>query len=89
MLKRKILANFQRIKELFTQKIVTKLSKIWVWDPRSGIRKKPFPHPGSRDKKDTGSRIRIRNTGFSARVGNGGTLAVWCLVNANFQFIYF
>jgi hypothetical protein len=23
--------------ELFTQKVVTKLSKIWVWDPRSGI----------------------------------------------------
>jgi hypothetical protein len=29
-------ANFQRIIELFTQKIVTKLSKIWVWDPGSG-----------------------------------------------------
>jgi hypothetical protein len=25
-------ANFQRIIEIFTQKIVTKLSKIWVWD---------------------------------------------------------
>ncbi len=32
MLKKKILANFQRIIELFTQKIVTKHSKIWVWD---------------------------------------------------------
>jgi hypothetical protein len=30
MLKKKIWANFQRIIELFTQKIVTKLSKIWV-----------------------------------------------------------
>jgi hypothetical protein len=45
MLKKKIWANFQRIIELFTQKIVTKLSKIWVWDPRSGIRKKT--HSGS------------------------------------------
>jgi hypothetical protein len=36
MLKKKMWANFQRIRELFTQKIVTKLSKIWVWDPRSG-----------------------------------------------------
>ncbi len=30
VLKKKIWANFQRIIELFTQKIVTKLSKIWV-----------------------------------------------------------
>jgi hypothetical protein len=63
MLKKKIWANFQRIIELFTQKIVTKLSKIWVLDPRSGIRKKPFPDLGSRGQKGTGSRIRIRNTG--------------------------
>ncbi len=28
--------TFQKIIELFTQKIVTKLSKIWVWDPTSG-----------------------------------------------------
>jgi hypothetical protein len=49
MLKKKIWANFQRIIELFTQKIVTKLSKIWVWDPGSG-------------KTYSGSRIRIRNT---------------------------
>ncbi len=36
VLKKKIWANFQRIIELFTQKIVTKLSKISVWDPGSG-----------------------------------------------------
>jgi hypothetical protein len=53
MLKKKIWANFQRIVELFTQKIVTKLSKIWVWDPG-----KPIPDPGSRGQKGTGSRIR-------------------------------
>ncbi len=35
---KKIWANFQRIIELFTQKNVTKLSKIWVWDLGSGIR---------------------------------------------------
>jgi hypothetical protein len=69
MLKKNIWANFQRIIELFTLKIVTKLSKIWVWDPgseigdpRSGIRKKPIPDPGSRGQKCTGSRFRIRNT---------------------------
>jgi hypothetical protein len=60
VLKKKIWANFQRIVELFTQKIVTKLSKIWVWDPGSG--KKPIPDPGSRSQKGTGSQIRIRNT---------------------------
>jgi hypothetical protein len=49
MLKKKISANFQKIIELFTQKIVTKLSKIWVWDPGSG--KKPIPDPGSRGQK--------------------------------------
>jgi hypothetical protein len=51
MLKKKIWAKFQRIIEVFTPKIVTKLSKIWVWDPRSGIRKKPILDPGSRVQK--------------------------------------
>ncbi len=37
MLKKIILANFQRIIELFSQKIVRKLSKIWVWDLGSEI----------------------------------------------------
>ncbi len=73
-LKKRIWANFQRIIDLFTQKIVNKLSKIWVWDPGSG--KKPIPDPGSRIPDpgsrgqkgtgsripDPGSRIRIRNT---------------------------
>ncbi len=70
MLKKKIWANFQRIIELFTQKIVTRLSKIWVWDSGSGIRdpgsgKNLFriPNPVSRGQKGTGSRIRILNTG--------------------------
>jgi hypothetical protein len=30
--------KIQRTIELFTPKIVTKLSKIWVWDPGSEIR---------------------------------------------------
>jgi hypothetical protein len=67
MLNKKILSNFQRIIELFTPKIVTKISNIWVWDPgsgdpRSGIRKKHIPDPGSRGQKGTGS--QIRNTVF-------------------------
>jgi hypothetical protein len=58
MLKKKIWASFQRIMELFTQKFVTNLSKIWVRDPGSG--KNLFQ--GSRGQKGTGS--RIRSTGF-------------------------
>ncbi len=33
-----------------------------IRDPRSGIRKKPIPDPGSRGQKGTESRIRICNT---------------------------
>ncbi len=47
MLKKNIWANFQKINEVFTQKIFTMLSNIWVWDPGFGIRKKPIPDPGS------------------------------------------
>jgi hypothetical protein len=46
MLKRIIWANFQRIILLFTQKIVNKLSKIWVWDPGSGENIFWIPDPG-------------------------------------------
>jgi hypothetical protein len=50
MLNKKFSANFQRIIELFTQKIVTKLSKIWFWDPGSQIR-----DPGVKKALDPGS----------------------------------
>jgi hypothetical protein len=55
VLKNKIWANFQRITELFTKKIVKKLLKIWSWDPGYVIRKKHIPDPGSRGQKGTGS----------------------------------
>ncbi len=48
-------------------------------DPRSGIRKKPIPDPGSRGQKapNPGSRIRIRNTGF--RVADRNLhVTMWC-----------
>ncbi len=44
--------NLHRIIELLTQKIFIKLSKIWVWDPGSGIRKKPIQDPGVRKDPD-------------------------------------
>ena len=55
MLKKKIWANFQRIIELFTQKIVTKLSKIWIWDPGSGKNLFRIPDPGVKKAPDPGS----------------------------------
>jgi hypothetical protein len=55
MLKKKIWPSFPRIIKIFTQKIVTKPSKIRVWDPRSGIRKKPIPDPGVKKAPDPGS----------------------------------
>ncbi len=74
VLKKKIWANFQRIIELFTQKIVNNFSKIWIWDPGSGIRdpgsgirKKPIPDPGSRGQKGTDPGSRIRNTAHKNR----------------------
>jgi hypothetical protein len=65
--RKNIWAYFQRIIELFTQIIVIKFSKIWVWDLGSEIRKKTYS--GSRVQKGTGSRIRIRNTGSHKNLG--------------------
>ncbi len=42
--------------EFFTQKIVTKLSIIWVWDPRSRIWKKSNPDPVVKKAPDPGWR---------------------------------
>ncbi len=46
MLKKKFWPYFLRSIELFTPKIVPKLSKIWFWDPGSG--KNLFRIPGSK-----------------------------------------
>jgi hypothetical protein len=62
VLKKNIWANFQRIIELFTKKIVKKLLKIWSWDPGSEIRdpgsgKNLFriPDPEVKNAPDPGS----------------------------------
>jgi hypothetical protein len=55
MLKKIIWANFQRMKELFTQKIVKKLSRIWVWDPGSERNLFRIPDPGVKKAPDPGS----------------------------------
>jgi hypothetical protein len=57
MLKKIILANFQRIIELFTQKIVNKLSKygFGIRDPGSGKNLFRIPDPGVKKALDPGS----------------------------------
>jgi hypothetical protein len=55
MRKKKIWASFQRIIELFAPKIVTKLSKVWVWDPGSGKNLSRIPDPGVKKAPDPGS----------------------------------
>ncbi len=52
IVQKKIWAIFQRITVLFCKKIITKLSKIWVGDPRC-----PFqvPDPGVKKASDPGS----------------------------------
>jgi hypothetical protein len=55
VLKKKIWANFQRIIELFAQKIVTKLSKVWGWDPGSGKNLFRILDPGVKKAPDPGS----------------------------------
>ncbi len=55
VLEKKIWANFPRIIELFPQKIVTKLSKIWVRDQGSGKNLFRIPDPGVKKAPDPGS----------------------------------
>jgi hypothetical protein len=52
MLKKKFLPSFQKIIELFTQKFVFKLSKIWALNPGSEIR--------DPEKTYFGSQIRVQ-----------------------------
>ena len=59
-------ANFLRIMELFTQNVVTKLSKygFGIRDPISGIRKKPIPDPGVKKAPDPGSATLLPLKGY-------------------------
>ncbi len=59
VLKKKIWANFQRIIELFTKKVVKKLLKIWSWDPGSEIRDPEKTYSGSRIQGSKSTRSRI------------------------------
>jgi hypothetical protein len=60
MSKKIILANFQKIIELFTQKIVNKLSKICVWYP--GFGKNISRIQEAKRPRIPDPRSRIRNT---------------------------
>ncbi len=78
----KIWATLRRIIVLFTHKIVTKLSKIWVEDPGFEIRNLGSIKETSRiyGSKSSGTRIRIRNTAFI----DLGRLRVWALTGSGF-----
>jgi hypothetical protein len=75
MLKKKIRANFQRIVEVFPKKCSI-CYRFGIRDPRSGIRKKPIPDPGSRGQKGTGS--RIRNTAHHFNTDPDPKLSLYC-----------
>jgi hypothetical protein len=74
VLKKKIWANFQRIIELFTKKIVKKLLKIWSWDPGSEIR----------DPEKTYSRYRIPDPGVKKVPDPGSGSATLPFINLFF-----
>ncbi len=85
MLKKKIWANFKRIIELFTKKIVKKLLKIWSWDP--GSEKKPIPDPGVKKRPitDPGSgsaTLPVRRT-FMASIFRGFATS-WSQIRQNY-----
>jgi hypothetical protein len=81
VLKKKIWANFQRIIELFTKKMVNKLSKLWIWYPGSEIR-----DPGSeiRDSEKTYSGSRVPDPGVKKAPipdpGSGSATLAICTV---------
>jgi hypothetical protein len=74
VLKKKIWPNFQRFIELFTQKIVTKLFKIRVWDPGSEIRDPGKTYSGYRIRGS--KRHRIPDPGS----GSGSTTLLFTVM---------
>ncbi len=69
MLKKKNLGQFlKKLLKFLPEKfpLCSQIHGFGIRDPRSGIRKKPIPDPGSRGQKGTGS--RIRNTGCCLEV---------------------
>ncbi len=61
---------------LFTQFIVTNLSKLWVWDPEFG--KKPLPDPGATGQKRR--RIRIRNIAGKVKSKSLAYAKLWQII---------
>jgi hypothetical protein len=64
---KKFRPTFKEFIQIFTQKIVTKLSKIWVWDPGSGKNLFRIPDPGVKKAPDPGS-------GSATLVGKSGLI---------------
>jgi hypothetical protein len=64
---------------LFTQKIVTKLSKIWVWDPGSGKNLFRIPDPGVKKVPDPRSGFATRRATFTLLVARFNFRSVFFL----------
>jgi hypothetical protein len=81
MQKKKIWANFQRIVEVFTQKIFNMLSNIWVWDPGSGKNLFRIPDPGVETAPDprSGSATLLNTRRLIARIP--GCASPWMVAN--------
>ena len=71
VLRKKVWPNFQRIIKLFTQTIVTKLSKILVWDP----------NPGSEIRNPENNLFRTPDSGVKDPGSRSATLLVILIVN--------
>jgi hypothetical protein len=78
VLKKKVWANFQRVKELVPKKLSLSSQKygFGIRDPRSWIRKKPIPDPGVKKAPDPGSatllqRLRTESVRIPGNVGAG------------------
>jgi hypothetical protein len=77
--------------KLFTQKIVTKLSKIWVWYPGSEIRKKTYSgsqFQGSKRHRNRNPVVGIRGSGSVLKPYKSGTLLI-TFGKVNIRGIYF
>ncbi len=78
--KKKIWANFQRILELFTKKIVKKLFKIWFWDPGSGKNSFRIPDPAVKKALDPDpqywSEAWIHGSGSTPKCHGSATLVI-------------
>jgi hypothetical protein len=72
VLKKKI-GQFSKNYITFYPKIVTKLSKIWIWDPGSGKNLFRIPDPGVKKAQDPGSGSATLDATMGPELNTEGT----------------